>query len=538
MRAIARFAASCGAVAIVAVLAVFAPAMGADAAHTLTWADNQDISSLNTFLATSANIEPLSELTMAEFTRFDAAGNAIPELVTAIPTKANHGVSADGTTITWHLRHGVQWSDGAPFDASDVTYTYRVATDPNNNIAAREIWNRLRAVDAPDPYTVVFHFKAPYALFVQDYFSIDSTTCILPKHVLGPGTAINDAPYNALPVGIGPFRYTAYHRGDAVEMEANPYYWRGKPKLQKVVYKIITDENTLFTQLQTGELDLWDTINGALAQRVKTLAGHRSNARLSIYMESIFFNTKRPIVNDPRVRAALELAVNRPLIFQRVALGNGVLAQSVVPKMAEGALNLPLATYDPARAGRLLDAAGWKRGPDGMRSKDGKPLAVELAVPSGQPTRETTAAVLHDEWTAIGVAVTIHDWAASEYFAPASAGGTLQTGKYDAALAADGSGPLYANINGSYDCASVPPNGFNLSAYCNPHLDARNDRYLASFERAERVPIAATMQRTIDADTPAIVLYERSFVSAYDAHLTGYHPSAFSYWGDPLQLDR
>jgi peptide/nickel transport system substrate-binding protein len=92
----------------------------------------------------------------------------------------------------------------------------------------------LSGVDAPDAYTVVFHFKVPFALFITDYFSTLSQSCVLPRHVIGPGTAINDAPYNAMPVGIGPFRYTSYRRGDSIEMEANPYYWRGKPKLAKI----------------------------------------------------------------------------------------------------------------------------------------------------------------------------------------------------------------------------------------------------------------------------------------------------------------
>jgi peptide/nickel transport system substrate-binding protein len=360
---------------------------------------------------------------------------------------------------------------------------------------------------------------------------------VLPKHALGPGTAINDASYNAQPIGIGPFRYTAYHRGDDVEMEANPYYWRGRPKLQRVIYKIITDENTLFTQLQTGELDLWDVIDGALAQRVKQLPGLASATRLSDYQEAIYFNTQHAVVADPRVRRALALAVDRPLILAKVALGNGILAQSVVPRMTEGHLALSVAPHDPARAQTLLDAAGWKRGVDGVRHNGGMPLAIELAIPAGQPTRATAAAVLRDAWAAIGVNVTIHPWAAAQYFAPSSAGGVIESGKFDAAIVAGGLGPLYANIDGAFDCASVPPNGFNIAHYCDPRLDALNDRYRSAFEPAERVRIAAAMQQRLNDATPTVVLYERYFLAAHATRLSGYHPSSFSYWGDPLQLD-
>ncbi len=524
--------------AAVALAALFFPVVAPAATpHELRFADAMDVSSLNIFLATSANIVPLSELTMAEFTRFDASGRPIPELITEIPTPANGGVSRDGTTVTWHLRHNVRWSDGAPFDAGDVVYTFRVATDPSNSITSHDVWDRLAAVTARDRYTVVFHFKRPDASFVGDYFSTLSVSCILPQHVLGPGTAIDEAAYNALPVGIGPFRYAAYHRGDDVVMEANPYYWRGRPKLDRVIYKIVTDENTLLTQLETGELDLWDIINGALAQRVKSLPGRTVSTRASDYLEAVAFNLRRPGVDELRVREALQLAVDRRLILAKVALGNGFLTQSVVPRIADGALALPVVTCDPARAGRLLDAAGWRRGADGMRRKNGALLALDLAIPAGQPTRATTAAVLRDAWTALGVSVTIHPWAPAQFFAPSSAGGVLETGRFDAAIMAGGLGPSSASISGGFDCASVPPRGFNVSFYCDRHVDALNDRYLRTFDERERVRVAAEMQRTIDRAVPEIVLYERTFVAAHDARLRGYHPSSYSYWGDPLELD-
>src|ERR1700678_238943 len=102
--------------------------------HVLTFNyDEDDHSTLTPFLATGAPIGPLNELTGAEFVRFSSSGAPIPELVTQIPTKANGGISADGKTITWHLRRNVKWSDGAPFDSSDITYSWAVAQDKTNN---------------------------------------------------------------------------------------------------------------------------------------------------------------------------------------------------------------------------------------------------------------------------------------------------------------------------------------------------------------------------------------------------------------------
>jgi peptide/nickel transport system substrate-binding protein len=505
--------------------------------HVLSYSDELDVSSLNPFFATSGNITALDELTAAEFTRFDDKGNPIPELITVIPTQANGGISHDGKTITFHLRHGVKWSDGVPFDASDVMYTIAVAKNEQNNLIVHDPWERLTSASAPDKFTVVLHIKDPYSPFLQDYFSTISNSAILPKHVLGPGTLINDAPYNGLPVGIGPFRYAAYNRGDSVVMEANPNYWRGRPKLNRVIYKIITDQNTLMTQLTTGELDLWDLINGTFAGRAKALPDKASATRLSNYISGIYFNTKHPQLADPAVRRALRAATNREAIFDKVVLRNGAITESVIPQVTRNYLNLPLTKYDPAAAAKMLDAAGWKMGPDGVRHKGALTLTVDIAIPSGYAPSATLAELLHSDWGKVGVGVTIHTWSTPQFFATYSAGGILQTGKFDAALFSQGVGPVYASINGLYDCAGAPPHGQNVMHYCNRQVDTLSDRYLHTYDPAEQAASAAGFQRLIEGDAPTIVLYERAFLAVHDNHVTGYHPHPFSYWGDPMQLD-
>jgi peptide/nickel transport system substrate-binding protein len=523
-----------------ALCALLAPAGPAAAyeAHVLRYADTLDINTLNPWFGTSGNIITLSELTAAYFTRLDAKGDPVPELVTTIPTQANGGISSDGRTITWHLRRGVKWSDGAPFDSADVLYSYTVAKNPANNLSVRDMWDRLAGVSAPDKYTVVFHLKEAYATFITDYFNTQSSSAVLPEHVLGPGTEINQSPYNALPVGIGPFRYTAFRRGDSVEMEANPYYWRGQPKLHKIVYKMIADDNTDMTELSTGELDLWDTVNGTLAKQAKALPGKAWSTRLSPYMSAVFLNTSKPQIADPAVRRALRLATNRSLIFDKIALGNGVLTESVIPQFAHGYLALPVETYDPAAAGRALDAAGWKRARDGVRRKNGTALTLDMAVPSGYAPSTTLAALLQSDYGKIGIAVTVHNYASGQFFAPFAEGGIVQSGKFDAALHSQSLGPVFANVNGTFTCDSIPPRGQGETRYCNRRVDALNDRYLHSNDRSAQDEAAASFQRIIDADAPVIMLYERAFLAVYDKRLRGYHPNSFSNWGgDPMNLD-
>ena len=527
--------------ALIALLALFGglavPVRAAYQPHVLSYSDELDVSSLNPFFATSGNISALQELTAAEFVRFDAKGNPIPELATTIPTKENGGISKDGKTITYHLRHDVKWSDGQPFDSSDVVYSVEVAKNTQNNLANHDPWDRLLSASAPDKYTIVFKLKEPYATFIEDYFSTQSGSAILPKHILGPGTMINQAPYNGLPVGIGPFRFAEYKRGDSVIMEANPYYWRGKPKLRKVIYKIITDQNTLMTQLQTGEVSMWDLINGPLAARAKALPGHKNATRLSPFMSGVFFNVTHKQVSDPIVRRAIRLATDRATAFDKVVQRNGTLTESVIPQITRNYLDLPVSKYDPPAGAKMLEEDGWKLGSDGIRHKNGVALTLDLAIPAGYLPSEILAAILKEGWSKIGVGTTIHTWPTNQFFAIYANGGIIQTGKFDAALFSQSLGPVFANINGIYDCAGIPPNGQNGSRYCNHKVDALNNEYLHSYDANVQEKSATEFQRIIYNDAPTVVIYERAFLSVYDERLTGYHPNPFSYWGDPMELD-
>jgi peptide/nickel transport system substrate-binding protein len=532
-----RFAAALFAVTFLASAAVPRAASAAAQAHVLRWSEGLDVQTLNPLLANTGNIIDLSQLTMAHFTRFNSRDRLVPELITEIPSPANGGISRDGRTITYHLRRGVKWSDGVPFDADDVTYTVGAILDRNNNISNRAAWDHLAGASEIDKHTVIFRLKTPYAPFASSFFGSNTLSCVLPKHLLSSSAAINEGPYNALPIGIGPFRYTAFKRGEAVEMEANPYYFRGKPKLAKIVYKIIPDENTLYTQLQTGELDLWATVSGTFSDRVRHLPGVRATAAPSPYISAIFFNTTSPVTRDRDVRRALRLATNRVYLLHNVYHDAGTLTESVVPRVsADFDAGIAQAPFDPALAERILDAAGWKRGADGTRAKDGVALVVNIAIPSGYAPSAVSAELLRTSWKAIGADVEVKGYGDALFFAPASAGGIVLGGKFDAAMLSQAGGVM-ADVEGSYGCASASPNGLNATRYCNRAVDAELQAYNASYDPKRRAELARRFQRQIDADAPAIVAYQRSFIYAFKSGLTGFAPEAFGTFDDFMAVD-
>ena len=152
--------------------------------------------------------------------------------------------------------------------------------------------------------------------------------------------------------------------------------------------------------------------------------------------------------------------------------------------------------------------------------------------------KTTLAAILQNDYSAIGVQATIKTYATGQFFAPYADGGIIQTGKFDMILHSQSLGPVFGNVNGVLTCDTFPPAGANESRYCNPKVDALNNVYLRSYDRKVQDKAAAAYQRIIDEDSPWIMIYERAFLAVYDKRLTGYHPNSFSNWGgQPWNVD-
>ena len=373
--------------------------------HELRFATSEDITGLNPMFANQAVVGYLAQLTMAYLITADENSVAsVPELATVVPTQANGGISADGKTITYHLRHGVKWSDGAPFDADDVVFSTQQVLNPKNNVISRDGWDLITKVDELDKYTVAFHLSKPYSSYAYTFFSAaGSNPAILPKHLLAGRAELNDAPYNALPVGIGPFKYLSWKRSDSVVMVANPNYWRGIPKLQRIVYKLIPDRDTTVTQLQTHEIDLWMPVTPHYAARVKAIDGVTLRKIPSFTYDHLDFNVSHAIVADRAVREALRYAYPRKEIIDKIAFGLFELGESPVTSAnVQYHDPIPLIPFDLAKANQILDAAGWKRGADGIRSKNGLRLSLDFAAANGTPDAEAGREILRAAWKSVG----------------------------------------------------------------------------------------------------------------------------------------
>ncbi len=506
--------------------------------HVLRFASGEDLVGLNPHFNQQAILGYLSHMTMAFLVRYDAHNRPIPELASTIPTQANGGISRDGKTITYRLRRDAKWSDGVPFTSADVAFSVAVVQNPKNDEAGADDYKRIVAVATPDPYTVVLHLNAPFSDFLGTYFSTGGANpCILPKHVLADLPELNDVPYNSLPVGIGPFKYASWKRGDSVELVPDPLYFRGRPKLERVIFKIIPDRNTMLTQLTTHELDLWVPVATSYLPRLRGIPGIAVNVSPSYFYNHLDFNESHGALRDPVVRQALRMATDRATILAKIYHGVGYLQEGLLPPTHPYYdPHIPLVPYDIAAANRLLDRAGYVRGADGIRAKNGRRLSFDYGSSLGSPDTDAMIELIRSSWKQVGAEFEVHRYLGATFFGPYSAGGTLYAGKFDVSNFAWGVGPLGDQEN-IFSCKRIPPAGQNVTRYCNPAVNRTMTDFSRTYDAARQRRDAWTIQEHIAHDVPMIVMSARADSIAFNSDLRNFRINQVSPFDDMMNVD-
>jgi peptide/nickel transport system substrate-binding protein len=468
--------------------------------------------------------QQVARLAFEPFIDVDARGRAVPVLLDRIPTLANGGLSPDGRTITYHLRRGVRWQDGVPVSARDVLFTLRAIADPRNPVRSREGYDRIASAVRVDDFTVRVRLKSAWAPAVATIFSYGTAPqFVLPAHLLEKESDLAHSAFGAMPIGDGPFRLTSWTRGDRLVYVANPLYWRGVPRVPRLDVRIVPQPDTNLNLLRSGVLD-WNLI--APVQRA-ALAGQPALRYRRVplaLVAGIAINTSHPPLDDVRVRRALAASIDRAAISQKITLGAYPSIDTAQPLSSwahDTRTRLP--AYDPANADRTLDAAGWRRGPDGIRAREGKPLALTYVQFPETTTGVRVAAFVQSELAARGIAVTIKSVSNAQLFLPAAQGGLLATGGFDLAyvpwsMGADPDDSFLLTCHGAA----------NIMRWCDPQVDALEARALATPDRARRITLYAAIQERVAAAVPIVYLFDPAYVYAYRAELDGFSPNAFS----------
>ncbi len=329
---------------------------------------------------------------------------------------------ASGTELTFRLREDVFWHDGTPTTAHDVAFTYLRAVDPRTAFPNAAFWTHYDGstggVEVVDDHTIRFRLE-PHAEFLDPW----RATAILPRHLLEdvPLEELRMHPFGSrCPVGNGPFVFEAHQQDQSWSFTRNPAFPEGlggPPYLARYVYRIIPEPTTLLTELLTGNIDF--VINPPASQEPQIAGASHLEFRSFGFRSYDFvgWNSRRPQLEDPRVRRAITLATNRQQIVDALLRGYGQVAQAGVPPFHWGydpslADALP---YDPDAARALLEEAGWiDRTGDGIReNSDGVRLEISIKYNAGNQDRQDIAEIMQAQLREVGIAVRpqVVEWA-------------------------------------------------------------------------------------------------------------------------------
>ncbi len=450
--------------------------------------------------------------------------------------------SKDCLTLDFKLHERVKWHDGAPFTADDVVFTWATLINPKTPSPYKSDFNDVERVDALDRHTVRVTYKKPYAKAVLSW-----AIPMLPRHLLEGYVKegkLKEAPQNwSAPVGTGPYRFKEMKSGEKVVVVANPDYFKGKPHVSRIVYRIIPSQATIFLELKAKGVDLASLTALQYTRQTQYAAFEKAynKYRYAIGSYTYFgFNLKDKRFADRRVRVALAHAINRQELLDGVVQGLGRLATGPFrPGGWADNPNVKGVPFDPKRAAALLAEAGWTtRNANGLLVKDGQPFIFELLTNQGNDERKKIAEIIQASLREIGVGVEIRilEWAAllKEH---------IKKRQFDAIVLGWGTGadPDQFVV---WHSSQSGPDDLNHISYANPEVDALLEAGRSSCVQADRVRFYRRLHEVLAEDQPLVFLYWRDALPAVSSRLFGINPGPagikwnLDTWFVPKHLQR
>ena len=457
--------------------------------------------------------------------RTDERAQFVPNLAVEIPSVKNGGIAKNGLEYTFRLKKGVAWHDGKPFTSRDVKFTWELVTSPKFGAFTKVGFDAVASMETPDESTVRVRLKEPFAPFLTAW----GDAWIVPAHLLESVPDPNTAEFNTRsPIGTGPFKFGSRVAGDHLVLVANPDYHGGPPYLERVIFKYIPDLTVLYTQFKTGAIDVTGLqgISAEFYAEAKGLPGVTLHLHHSPSVEYIYFNYGKPWFKERPVRQALYHATDKRAIIEQVYYG--------VPKPVEGYLpstswaynaDLPKHEYNPEKAKQILDEAGWRPGPDGVRTKGGVRLGFTNSTTSGNKLREQAQALLQQNWREVGVDMQISNMPAAVIW-----GEFYVKSKFDSLMvgiqASVGDDPDCLNRIHSKYIAAETGSGRNVSQYKNPQVDRLLEDGVREVDRARRRAIYLKVQEVLRADLAYLPIFSYVRIEGVKEGLLNYKPNS------------
>jgi peptide/nickel transport system substrate-binding protein len=483
-------------------------------------------------------------------TAYDAEWKLVCMLCETLPTLENGQAKPEkvsgggqGVALTYTIRADAKWADGTPVSTEDVLFTVDSGRHPLSGVSNSELYRRILKVEVKDKRTFVLHMER----LTFDYNAINDLR-LLPAHIERPRfekpaeyrnrtaydqDTVNPGLYN------GPYRITQVVQGSHIVLEPNPHWGGTKPAFKRMVVKTIENTAALEANLLSGGVDM---IAGELGLPLdQAIAFEKRNGKAynvvfkpGLVYEHIDVNQSSPILGDKRVRQALMYALDREALNRQLFDGRQPVAHSQVnPLDGVHADDVTKYRFDPARAGALLDEAGWKMNGSVRRNAAGEPLALELDTTAGNRSRELVSQVLQAQWRKVGVDVRLKAEPPRVFF-----GDTVTRRKFPhMALFAWYSAPESVprtNLHSSM----VPSEknnwaGQNYTGYANPRMDELIDAIEVELNRPKRVALWRELQQLYADELPALPLFFRADAFILPKALKGVVPTGHQ---DPTTL--
>lgn len=408
----------------------------------------------------------------------------------------------DGKTLTFYLHDGVKWHDGEPFTSADVKWTYDTCIAENWSKA--DNLSNVESIECPDDLTVVMNLK------VADVSIISKLSWygmfIMPKHLYeGQDTATCE--YNMNPVGTGPYKFVEFKQGVSVTLEANEDYFGGAPKIEKLIYSIIPDENTGYESFLNGEIDYLSSVPSANVHDLDNNPDYNVYEYLSINRTYLTINFKNDKVNDPAIRQAIALGVDREGIYNRVANGVGSVSTTFISPLftdfADDTYQMP--ERDVEAAIKTLEDAGYTRNADGYFLE----MSFDIFISGNFQDIATIVAANLDE---IGIKLNIN---AMEMGAWQDK--VMTNGDFELTMLAGYQGPDVSGVSGRV----ASNGGTNIGQYSNPELDALLELAVTQSDVTERAATMSEVQRIMSEDLPLILLIDNGGKFPVKSNLSG-----------------
>src|SRR3989454_4722378 len=399
---------------------------------TLWW---QAPTLLNPHFATGTKDQDACRIFYEPLASYDPDGNVVPILAADVPSLQNGLVAKDGLSVTWRLRKNATWHDGKPFTADDVVFNWEYAADSATAATTSGQYRDIARIDKLDSHTIKIVFKTPTPFWSAPFCG--PTGMLIPKHLFDAfkGGKSREAPTNLKPVGTGPYRFVDFKPGDIVRGELNPtYHMPNRPHFDTIEMKGGGDANSAARAvIQTGEYDFaWNLQvedenlkrmeQGGKGKADITPGGNIEHIQLNntdpwkeVDGERSSLKTKHPFLTDPAVRQALNVLVDRASVQEQIYGRTGIATANFLNEPKRFNSRNTRYEFNVDKANQILEAAGWKKGADGIRAKDGVKLKIVYQT-SNNPLRQKTQAIVKQAAAKAGIEMELKAVTASAYF--------------------------------------------------------------------------------------------------------------------------